>query len=129
MMRRQAVFAVFLSVYALTANACRSNDSPTAPSAPPSVSRWIEYTADDQVIEDVGISPDVFVPSGPGDFMQGRDPVLDWALNAGGAADQAPAGPAYDCDWSLPSTPISVRQTGNNLSYARHPEADQTFDS
>ena len=46
------------------------------------VSRWIEYTADDQVIEDVGISPRVFVPTGSGDFMQGRDPVLDWALNA-----------------------------------------------
>ena len=46
------------------------------------VSRWIAYTADDQVIEDVGISPRVFVPAGPGDFIQGRDPVLDWALNA-----------------------------------------------
>jgi hypothetical protein len=44
------------------------------------VSRWIEYTADNQVIEDVGISPQVFVPAGPGDFMQGRDPVLDYAL-------------------------------------------------
>ena len=47
------------------------------------VSRWIEYTADNQVIEDVGISPQVFVPATPGDFMQRRDPVLDWALNAG----------------------------------------------
>ena len=46
------------------------------------VSRWIAYTADNQVIEDVGISPDVFVTAGPGDFTQGRDPVLDWALNA-----------------------------------------------
>jgi C-terminal processing protease CtpA/Prc len=46
------------------------------------VSRWIEYTADDQVIEDVGISPHVFVMTGAGDFMQGRDPVLDWVLNA-----------------------------------------------
>jgi len=46
------------------------------------VSRWIEYTADNQVIEDLGISPRVFVPSGPGDFAQGRDPVLDWALAA-----------------------------------------------
>jgi peptidase S41-like protein/tricorn protease-like protein len=46
------------------------------------VSRWIEYTADNQVIEDVGISPRVFVAAAPGDFMQGRDPVLDWALNA-----------------------------------------------
>ena len=46
------------------------------------VSRWIEYTADGQVIEDVGISPHVFVPASPADFMAGRDPVLDWALNA-----------------------------------------------
>ena len=46
------------------------------------VSRWIEYTAADQVIEDIGISPHVFVAAGPGDFAQGRDPVLDWALTA-----------------------------------------------
>jgi len=46
------------------------------------VSRWIEYTADNQVIEDVGIAPRVFVPASAGDFMQGRDPVLDWALAA-----------------------------------------------
>lgn len=45
------------------------------------VSRWIEYTADGQVIEDRGISPRVFVAAGAGDFAQGRDPVLDWALN------------------------------------------------
>ena len=44
------------------------------------VSRWIEYTADGQVIEDVGISPRVAVTAGPADFMEGRDPVLDWAL-------------------------------------------------
>jgi hypothetical protein len=37
---------------------------------------------DNQVIEDVGVSPRVFVAAAPGDFMQGRDPVLDWALNA-----------------------------------------------
>jgi hypothetical protein len=47
-----------------------------------SVSRWIEYTADNQVIEDVGISPRLLVPTGPSDFAQGRDRVLDWALNA-----------------------------------------------
>ena len=45
------------------------------------VSRWIEYTADNQVIEDVGLSPRVFVAAGPGDFMAGHDPVLDWALS------------------------------------------------
>ena len=47
------------------------------------VSRWIEYTADGQVIEDVGIAPRVAVTSGRADFMDGRDPVLDWALRRG----------------------------------------------
>ena len=46
------------------------------------VSRWIEYTADHQPIEDVGLSPDVFVTTGAGDFATGRDPVLEWALKA-----------------------------------------------
>jgi hypothetical protein len=46
------------------------------------VSRWITSLADGQVIEDVGIAPHVFVPATAGDFMQGRDPVLDWALTA-----------------------------------------------
>jgi hypothetical protein len=45
------------------------------------VSRWIEYTADNQVIEDNGIAPDVAVPASAADFASGRDPVLDWALN------------------------------------------------
>jgi hypothetical protein len=44
------------------------------------VSLWIEYTADHQPIEDVGISPDVLVTAGPGDFAGSRDPVLEWAL-------------------------------------------------
>jgi C-terminal processing protease CtpA/Prc len=46
------------------------------------VSRWIAYTADHQVIEDIGIAPDEFVPAAPGDFAEGRDPVLDRALMA-----------------------------------------------
>jgi hypothetical protein len=46
------------------------------------VSRWIEYTIDNQPIEDIGISPDVFVAAGAADFSVGRDPVLDWALEA-----------------------------------------------
>jgi hypothetical protein len=46
------------------------------------VSRWIEYTADYRVIEDDGISPRVFVTATADDFAQGRDPVLDYALNA-----------------------------------------------
>lgn len=45
------------------------------------VSRWIEYTADGRVIEDNGISPRVAVTTTASDFAQGRDPVLDWALN------------------------------------------------
>ena len=44
------------------------------------VSRWIEYTADNLPIEDIGISPDVFVAAGPEDFSRGQDPVLEWAL-------------------------------------------------
>ena len=46
------------------------------------VSRWIEFTADNQPIEDIGISPDIFVTTGPADFGMGRDPVLEWALQA-----------------------------------------------
>jgi hypothetical protein len=46
------------------------------------VSRWISSLPDGQVIEDVGIAPHVFVTTTAGDFMQGRDPVLDWALAA-----------------------------------------------
>lgn len=45
------------------------------------VSRWIEYTADNQPIEDIGIAADVAVASGAHDFAMGRDPVLDWALH------------------------------------------------
>ena len=47
-----------------------------------SVSRWIEYTANMQVIEDQGIAPSVVVPASPADFQSGRDPVLDWAIAA-----------------------------------------------
>jgi hypothetical protein len=44
------------------------------------VSRWIEYTTDNRPIEDIGLTPDVFVPAGPEDFAMSRDPVLDRAL-------------------------------------------------
>jgi len=44
------------------------------------VSRWVEYTIDNLVIEDNGIPPDVFVPASAADFAAGRDPVIDWAL-------------------------------------------------
>jgi C-terminal processing protease CtpA/Prc len=50
------------------------------------VSRWIEYTADNQVIEDVGLAPREFVPASAGDFAQGLDPVLDRALSAAAQA-------------------------------------------
>ena len=49
------------------------------------VSRWIQYTADQQVIEDVGIAPQIFVPASAADFAQGKDPVLDWALTSAAA--------------------------------------------
>ena len=53
------------------------------------VSRWIDYTADSQILEDAGISPDIVVPASAADFAQGRDPVLDWALDrAKGASSQ-----------------------------------------
>ena len=45
------------------------------------MSRWIEFTADNQVIEDAGISPDIFVTAIASDFANGVDPVLDFALN------------------------------------------------
>jgi len=44
------------------------------------VSRWIEYTAGGQVIEDQGIAPGIAVPVSAGDFQGGRDPVLDYAI-------------------------------------------------
>jgi hypothetical protein len=44
------------------------------------VSRWIAYTADMQIIEDVGIAPREVVAASASDFAAGRDPVLDWAL-------------------------------------------------
>ena len=53
------------------------------------VSRWIEYTADNQAIEDVGIAPDVFVPASASDFAQGKDPVLDFALSPAAAAGRS----------------------------------------
>ena len=45
------------------------------------VSRWIEYTPENQIIEDNGIAPDILVPASASDFAAGRDPVLDWALS------------------------------------------------
>ena len=53
------------------------------------VSRWIEYTADNQPIEDNGIQPDAFVPVTSADFEAGEDPVLDWALSRLGSVTLA----------------------------------------
>jgi C-terminal processing protease CtpA/Prc len=44
------------------------------------VSTWIDYTAEKQVIEDQGINPGVFVPATAADFQAGNDPVLDYAI-------------------------------------------------
>lgn len=45
------------------------------------VSTWIDYTAEMQIIEDQGIDPAIFVPTTAADFQAGRDPVLDYALS------------------------------------------------
>ncbi|HZQ90358.1 MAG TPA: S41 family peptidase [Terriglobales bacterium] len=44
------------------------------------VSRWIDYTAEKQVIEDQGIAPAIQVAASAADFAAGRDPVLDAAI-------------------------------------------------
>jgi C-terminal processing protease CtpA/Prc len=45
-----------------------------------SVSRWIAYTADMKVIEWNGIPPDIYRKASPSDFVNGVDPVLEFAL-------------------------------------------------
>jgi hypothetical protein len=45
------------------------------------ISRWMDYTADNRVLEDNGIPPAVLVDASAADFAQRRDPVLDWALS------------------------------------------------
>lgn len=44
------------------------------------VSRWIAFTAQLQVIEDHGIAPDIFVAVTAADLLNGRDPVIEHAL-------------------------------------------------
>ena len=46
-----------------------------------SVSTWIDYTAELQIIEDQGITPAIFVPTTAADFQAGTDPVLDYAIS------------------------------------------------
>ena len=46
-----------------------------------SVPRWINYTADMQVIEWNGIAPDIYIETTEEDFLDGRDPVLDFVMN------------------------------------------------
>lgn len=45
------------------------------------VSRWINFNAQMQIIEDVGIDPEIRIAASPADFAAGRDPVLDFAIN------------------------------------------------
>ena len=45
------------------------------------VPRWINYTADMQVIEWNGIEPDIYVKTTEEDFLDGRDPVLDFVFS------------------------------------------------
>lgn len=45
------------------------------------VPRWINYTADMQVIEWNGIAPDIYIKTTEADFLDGRDPVLDFVMN------------------------------------------------
>ncbi len=45
------------------------------------VSTWIDYTAEMQVIEDQGIAPAIFVPATAANFQAGTDPVLDYAIS------------------------------------------------
>jgi len=50
------------------------------------VSTWIDYTAEMQIIEDRGIDPATFVPARATDFQAGKDPVLDYAISYFGGA-------------------------------------------
>ncbi len=45
-----------------------------------SVSRWIAYTAERDVVEDRGIAPARYVAWSPDDWQTGTDATLDWAL-------------------------------------------------
>jgi C-terminal processing protease CtpA/Prc len=44
------------------------------------VSTWIDYTSEMQVIEDKGINPAIFVPATAANFQAGDDPVLNFAI-------------------------------------------------
>ena len=44
------------------------------------VSHWLDYTAEMQMIEDQGISPAINVAVTTADFQQGKDPVIDFAV-------------------------------------------------
>jgi hypothetical protein len=43
-----------------------------------SVPRWINYTADTQIIEWNGIPPDIYIETTEEDFLDGHDPILDY---------------------------------------------------
>lgn len=60
------------------------------------ISRWVDYTADKQLIEDHGIAPMVPVTAATTDFAQGRDPVLEAALAHFNVSEPAAAGAQRD---------------------------------
>ena len=49
------------------------------------ISTWIEYTADKQIFENIGLAPDVYVAARMSDVSAGVDPVLDRAMQVLGA--------------------------------------------
>lgn len=44
------------------------------------VPRWIAYTAQMKVVEWNGIEPEIFIPADENDFVNNRDPVLEYAV-------------------------------------------------
>jgi dihydrofolate reductase len=70
------------------------------------------------VIEDVGSSPRVFVTAGPGDFTQGRDPVLDWAFERSSAVALGDAVPERKIIVSIATSADGyVARTDGNLDW------------
>ena len=49
------------------------------------LSTWIEYTPVKQVFENIGLAPDVYVPSTMSQMVAGHDPILDRAIQIAAA--------------------------------------------
>jgi C-terminal processing protease CtpA/Prc len=49
------------------------------------LSTWVEYETNGQVFENIGIAPDVYVPSRMADVATGVDPVIEKAIELVGA--------------------------------------------